>query len=63
MAKPIERSELKYGARLLRQVPKAIPPEEDDRQGAVLREAVKGMANAAKLAAKEDALREPRSTD
>ena len=45
--------ELAEGVRLLRKVLKAIPPEADDRQDAVLREAVKGMANAANLTAKE----------
>jgi hypothetical protein len=37
----------------VRQVLEAIPPELDDREDAVLREVIKGYANAANLAAKE----------
>ena len=52
-ARPKGSDELAEGVRLVRKVLKAIPPEADDRQDAVLREALKGMANAANLAAKE----------
>jgi hypothetical protein len=53
MAEPGDRSELKEGVRLLREVLKAIPPDLDDREDAVLRKVVEGMARAAALAAKE----------
>ena len=53
MAQPGDHSDLKEGARLVRQVLKAIPPELDDREDAVLRKVVEGYANAASLAAKE----------
>ena len=44
MAESIEPDGLKEGARLLRQVLKAIPPELDDREDAVLRKVVEGYA-------------------
>ncbi len=54
MAKPIERNELKDGAHLVRQVLKAIPPELDNREDAVLRKVVEGFASATDLAATEE---------
>jgi hypothetical protein len=47
-----DHSELKDGARLVREVLKAIPPAPDDREDAVIRAALKGMAKAVNLAAK-----------
>ena len=52
MAQPRDASELKEGARLVRQVLKAIPPELDDQEDAVLRKLVEGMASAANMAAR-----------
>jgi hypothetical protein len=52
MAKPTDRSVLKDGARLVRQVLRAIPPELDDQEDAVLRKLVEGAAKAADVAAK-----------
>ena len=43
----------------MRQVLKAIPPELDDREDAVLRKVVEGYANAADLAAKAAPSGEP----
>ena len=54
-----DAGELKDGARLVRQVLKAIPPELDDREDAVMRKVVEGYANAASLAAKETPSGEP----
>ncbi len=59
MAKPKDRSELKEGARLVRQVLRAIPPEQDDREDAVLRKLVEGAAKAADVAAKADEQERP----
>ena len=59
IVKPTEGSELKQGARLLREVLRAIPPELDEPEDAVLREIVKGAANAADVAAKLDELERP----
>ena len=48
---------LKEGARLVRQVLKAIPPELDEGEDAVLRKLVEGAAKAADVAAKADELK------
>ena len=49
-----DHSELKEGARLLRQVLKAIPPELDERDDAVLRKLVQGAVKAADEAARDN---------
>ena len=54
MAKLPDRSELKEGARLVRQVLRAIPSELDEREDAVLRKLVEGAAKAAEVAAKDE---------
>ncbi len=59
MSKPTDRSDLKEGARLVRQILKAIPPELDEREDAVLRKLVEGAAKAADVAAKADDLERP----
>ena len=53
------RVRVEEGARLLREVLRAIPPELDEPEDAVLREIVKGAANAADVAAKSDELERP----
>jgi hypothetical protein len=60
---PKTPEELKEGDRLLHEVLQAIPSETDDREDAVLREVVEGMASAADLAAGKDAAREQRSAE
>ena len=59
MARQEMPEELKDGARLVREVLKAIPPELDDHEDAVLRKVVEGFASAASLAAKEAPSGEP----
>ena len=59
MAKPTDRSELKDGARLVRQVLKSIPAELDESEDAVLRKLVGGAAKAADAASKEAPSGEP----
>ena len=52
--KPPGRDELSDAARLLREVLKAIPPEEDGPRDAKVRRKVEGAIAATELAAGED---------